>query len=583
MNKEMPMIDAFSVSHANAILNFTKEYCSGKSELLSSSSLRKVVAIHISYIKRKGKPLYASLSAIAKNDQALEDDIITILKMLLVLDVQMIKSSHSHLAKYLESTLDLVNFVETLFAYWRSLERYALIYTAQGAADMQSDYFVKAHNEFKEIVLDTHKIIIQKLTEQPTQVFRQVIAGVNAGVVLSRTPLEYATGTYAILRDIPIIQSIYLMPPFITYPQRNTRDGIFAETFEHPLADKSMDPTKFICFPAKVGKYLTLIYFHTDFMAMGITLANLFELASPEEVYSRKPDLIYTYGVEDGKSGTSFYHDKETDIMMGYASYGSDIDYFGYMKKMLLTLHNVKGINGGGLPLHGAMAVITMENNVSKHVIIIGDSGAGKSETLEALRGLDNNGIRDISIIFDDMGIIYEENGRVRAYGTEIGAFVRLDDLDPGYAYKEIDRAVFMNPNRINARVVIPVATYEEITRGYPVDLFLYANNYDNYENPADALELMHDAAKSKQVFVDGARMAKGTTQEIGLVKSYFANPFGPVQRKEQTDKLIDKYFALLNSNKTQIGQLKTRLGVAGNEFSGPRDAALALLAYLNK
>lgn len=28
------------------------------------------------------------------------------------------------------------------------------------------------------------------------------------------------------------------------------------------------------------------------------------------------------------------------------------------------------------------------------------------------------------------------------AYGTEIGAFVRLDDLDIGYAYKEIDRSI---------------------------------------------------------------------------------------------------------------------------------------------
>ena len=38
-----------------------------------------------------------------------------------------------------------------------------------------------------------------------------------------------------------------------------------------------------------------------------------------------------------------------------------------------------------------------------------------------------------------------------------------------------------MNPDKINARLVIPVATYKEITAGYPVDLF-YANNYEEGE-----------------------------------------------------------------------------------------------------
>ncbi len=27
--------------------------------------------------------------------------------------------------------------------------------------------------------------------------------------------------------------------------------------------------------------------------------------------------------------------------MLGYANYSEEIDYFGYMKKMILTLHNI--------------------------------------------------------------------------------------------------------------------------------------------------------------------------------------------------------------------------------------------------
>ena len=59
------------------------------------------------------------------------------------------------------------------------------------------------------------------------------------------------------------------------------------------------------------------------------------------------------------------------------------------------------------------------------------------------------------------MGIFKEKDGKVYGYGTEIGAFVRLDDLI-GYAFKELDRSIFMNPDKINARLVMPVAPYSE-------------------------------------------------------------------------------------------------------------------------
>ena len=34
-----------------------------------------------------------------------------------------------------------------------------------------------------------------------------------------------------------------------------------------------------------------------------------------------------------------------------------------------------------------------------------------------------------------------------------------------------------MNPDKINARLVMPISPYNEIIKGYKVDLFLYANN----------------------------------------------------------------------------------------------------------
>lgn len=75
--------------------------------------------------------------------------------------------------------------------------------------------------------------------------------------------------------------------------------------------------------------------------------------------------------------------------------------------------------------------------------------------------------------------------------------------------------------------------------------------------------------------------MAKGTTTEYGLVGSYFANPFGPVQRREQTEPILQDYFKRMFKQGVKVGQLRTRLGIKGNEHTGPQKAAIDILKYL--
>ena len=574
------MAKSFSISKTNAVLNFTKYYCTTSVELLNSRGFKQIVEVHLMYLKRKKKPLYYQLCQIENRDNVLVDDLITMFKLLLAMDLAEISTLRTDYIQYVQIKDKLLEFVETMYNYWRSLERYALVFNSKSQRGIQNAQFIKSHNDFESLILETYRKISETLMGKKNRIYRQLIAGVNAGIIVNEYRLNYEKGVYGVLKSVPIIETIILHPPFITYPRRNTRDGIFKEVSENPIASINIDKNDFLCFPAMVGRYFGLIYFHKDFMSMGVTLGNLFELADIETVKNNDPDLIYVFGVKDEVERTCFYHDKENDLFVGYASYSEDFDYFGYMKKMILTLHNLTGIDQGGLPIHGAMAVITMDNGEAKNIVIMGDSGAGKSETLEALRTLEDNGIRDVKIIFDDMGLIFDEGNKVIAYGSEVGAFVRLDDLDVGYAYRTIDRSIFMNPDKNNARIVIPVTPYEEIIKGYEIDMFLYANNYEDDNKP---IEIFDNLEKAKQVFTDGARLAKGTTQEVGLVKSYFANPFGPVQRPQQTQIMIDKYFKMFFDQGIKVGQLKTKLGIKGYETKGPKAAAIELLKFLNK
>jgi hypothetical protein len=168
-------------------------------------------------------------------------------------------------------------------------------------------------------------------------------------------------------------------------------------------------------------------------------------------------------------------------------------------------------------------------------------------------------------------------------YGTEMGAFVRLDDLQSGYALGQIDRTIIMNPDQVNARVVIPVTKYDEVVKGYPIDFILYANNYEEVDTLHPAIERFQTPNDALDVFREGRVMSKGTTTTTGLVKSYFANIFGPVQYPELHEVLARQYFEKFFEQKIFVGQMRTRLGIQGQERKGPEAAARELLCTIKE
>ncbi len=225
------------------------------------------------------------------------------------------------------------------------------------------------------------------------------------------------------------------------------------------------------------------------------------------------------------------------------------------------------------------MTRITLQGGDTANVGLLGDSGAGKSETLEAFRTIGEDVIQDLEIICDDMGSLeIDESGDVLGYGTETGAFVRLDDLQEGYAFNQLDRSIFMSPQKTNARALMPVAPIEKVLEGVPIDYFFYANNYEEVDSEHPKIERIDSPELARSVFSEGARMPKGTTTEKGLSHTYYANPFGPAQFKEMHDKLAQDFFEQFYRADVFVGQLRTRLGISGMETEGPESAARDLL-----
>lgn len=575
------MLQEFTLGEGKAIVNFTLKFCDTRQKILNSYGFRRVMEVFIQKLKKDEVIIYEHYIKEFKTDEVFEKTLIEAFKLLTVCNPDEVQSVHNKYAILFNDRDLFIELIELLYSFWRNLERYTIVHNSTIGNGLQSVRFMQANELFNELILSIYRRIGETVIGYQHRVYRQLNAGANAALTLSdvnwNCPVEYKG-----LSPIPFITAVMFKPPFISYTKRNTRDGIFQEHDVNPIENITLNEDDWFLFPAKVGNMLTFVYFHKDFMVHGFALCNLFELAKESEYIGKKPDIIYIFGYPDGheEKRTFYYKDKKNKILIGYANHCDDIDYFGYMKKMLLTLHNIRQMEFDRLPIHGAMVNILLKNGKEANIIIMGDSGAGKSESLEAFRTLNEKYIRHMRIIFDDMGYLKkEENGVIKGYGTEIGAFVRIDDLDPTYAFQQLERGIYTNPDKVNARITIPAATYDVIMKGYKVDYFLYANNYTESDKKINFFDNLDDAIK---VFEAGARKAKGTTTEKGLVTSYFANPFGPVQEQALAGRLIREYFTDMQKNGVKIGEIHTSLAIDGREKDGPREAAEELFTMIN-
>jgi hypothetical protein len=568
----------------NKIVIYTKgRLCETQDEMLQSDLFTRILNRFIDELSEQK----SRLLDIFENEVTGEmRDILHItLKNLAKMDGSYIPKIVPESGQFFRNPLLLNEFVEQLYNYWRSFERY-VICDSEGDTLDRRPYrtFNQTVEKLADLIMGGYRDIQENITGTHPRIYRQLTAGAAIGAIGIPKNIPYPSARFSKLNDVLIIRQILLNPPVILEPKSNKRSGTFIKIKENPLDLVNINSAEWICYPAKVGELLINIYTHETFFDLAFSLCNLFELADDEDL-ERKPDAVYLFGVPGNaldrfdEIPAVFYDDEENGVMVAACPNRDIFGYFGFLKKMVLTLHNAIMIKRGRLPFHGALVKIMLKSGRESTILLMGDTGAGKSETLEAFRNMGRKHLRDMIIIADDMGSLeLRDNGDVIAYGTEIGAFLRIDDLKPGYAFGQIDRSIMMSPTQVNARIILPVAPYETVIKGHKIDMILYANNYEQVDEEHPVLERFSSVEYAFNLFREGTVMSKGTTTSTGIVHSYFANIFGPPQYRELHDPLAMKYFSAFFEGDLYVGQMRTRLGIAGYEMKGPEEAAARLL-----
>jgi len=580
----------FDIYGDKVIITISDRACFTTEDVIGSELFKKILSRCLADLKRKNSILLNIFDKPSSLPDQNIDLLIKTLKFLTKNSADLLPAALPGSVFFLKDRHLSNDFIEYVYNYWRSLERF-IVCDSSGREFDQRPYraFKDMVEPLSHLIRSTYRDIQENLTSFHPRIYRQVIAGGEVGVITTPRRLNLPAGVYEKLQNIPVIRQVLLYPPLILNPPMNKRSGKYERISQNPLELFDLNKNEWLCYPAKVGHLFILVYFHKRYSELGLSLCNLFEMADDSDL-ERRPDAVITFGVEGNcldnlaKMPTVFFDDEANNMLTGAVPGRDEFGYFGYIKKMMLTLHNIKMMKRGRLPFHGAMIRIILKGNKDLTFLFIGDTGAGKSETLEAFRALGEAYVQDIIIIADDMGSLeISPDGKIVGYGTEIGAFLRLDDLQPGYALGQIDRAIIMNANQVNARIILPVTTFNNLIKGHNLDFILYANNYEDIDEDHPVIEKFTNAETAFKVFKEGTVMSKGTTTTSGIVHSYFANVFGPVQYKELHEGLAEKYFKAFFKAGVFVGQIRTRLGISGWERNGPHEAAKELLRIIQQ
>jgi hypothetical protein len=389
---------------------------------------------------------------------------------------------------------------------------------------------------------------------------------------------------YSLLGHVPLTIAADMKTGVDYSTPSNKRAKPFYELPHNPLNLRDFTIEEWVSVPLRVGTSLIVAFIHKSrgCIEMEPGLLNLFPFAKVDDILNfRTPDGIFFFGDPNAtEKDLGYYYDEENKLLIGMVPNIDELKYFGYVKKPVLTLHNVLAILNGELPLHCGCTRYTVGFNENDKPYIAG-----------------------MYIKADDMGkimLVKSENNITRPIfsGTETGAFACLDGFSPEAKLQMAGREVGYNKHTgSNARQIVPVTDVNELFRNDPLDVLLYMNNFSLIEPGQSAIKSDMHIEDALEHFRLGERVAAGSTQTSRGSKesSYWANPF-PLLKDNKGNILHPKLYEKFSENeKGFIGDMsilisrgELKVGVACSQlmagaYEGNKDEDLKRCGFSNR
>ena len=467
-----------------------------------------------------------------------------------------------------------VRFIDGSFHHYRTKSYTRLVRlhneilsTEESVESIKDKITTKAH-KLSDLILETRRILLIRVgfnegvrRTQGLECHPNVTCGEISGKHINLPK------TYSKLSHVPITTTADMRTGIHYTTHANKRAFPFFALDHNPYKNNKFNPEEYVAIPFEVGKWNILAYIHKSrgCIEMEPGLLNLFPFSDVKKLAGSKPDGIFIFGCpHSSMDDLGYFFDKKNNILVGLIPNIDDCKYFGYGKKPILTLHNVLCILNDQLPLHCGCTryVVRFDSKTDEPYIF------------------------DSFVKADDMGRASLQNGNKKTmtqhadsvpyfFGTETGAFACLDGFSEHAKMQMEGREIGYNKHSgTNARQIVPVTDYTEVSTGSELDILLYLNNYDLIEPGESCMDVNMSVDDALEHFRKGARVAAGSTQtHRGKVEiSYWANPFPLLKDKNWKDipehadlckrfKAIEKKFFTSIKKRVKSGHMK--IGVA--------------------
>ena len=324
---------SFHFYHDKITMRVRNRVCNNSEELIRSELFEKILWRFLKNLEESQSPLLAVFPQ-GKIDRESMETLIDTLFYLTRLPADKVIKIVDGSSQFLRDAFLLNELVEQFYNYWRHLHRLIICDSVFDRFD-QKPY--RTFNDLVEslmhIVRSTYRTIQENITGNHPKIYRQVSAGAEIGAIALPYHINYTGELYDSLQEIFVIRQALIYPPMIFKTPMNKRTGQFVQVQQNPLDSLNLPPNEWLCYPAKVGALLIMVYFCLDFFELGFSLCNLFELADEEDL-KRKPDAVFIYGAPpesalnvDGNE-TVFYDDQENNCLVGSIPYKDEFGYF---------------------------------------------------------------------------------------------------------------------------------------------------------------------------------------------------------------------------------------------------------------
>ncbi len=302
-----------------------------------------------------------------------------------------------------------------------------------------------------------------------------------------------------------------------------------------------MNPKEYIMKMVQIGGTKVLLVMNRSYSHYMVEELRLFPQTdlTPAEMANCKPDAVSFLGLptkvmgEDYRIGYFMDQDNKGEtIPVSWVDAESITDYMGYLKKPVLTVANEKVREKEMMPVHGSAFSIIFKNGLRKTMVMAGDSGTGKSETIIAMieQIITNQGlasqVEGIEFLSGDMLSMFEGNDeQMYMLGTEQGDFMRMTDIPEDWKKRVRDRINGGSKTNIsdkkNPRITIGnLCNPTEFQKPVRVNGFF---NINNFKVPAGSS--VHESESTFNLimneYVKGYRGEKGTS---GDQPNFFAS-----------------------------------------------------------